>query len=243
MQDNFGIMEFLPVLSEQEYNSYLYGAFQRNYENGFYHFAYLAYYMLMMRFICTKFWQISTTRNFHGRVPSELKRQLIRKEAPLGIDPEQSGILDLVKRQLLPEGEGQSLQRLVNLRNAIAHANGYINIPDADNLESRISQVNATVADLQIRSEYAIRNCYFNFLLDSPASLDSLGVLDNQDYDADEEISVYIEDALIRKHYLSKKDITHCVASNSLPLPGMKDSEVISSVHNNLCKSYLADSD
>ena len=217
------------------------GHSKRTTRNGFYHFAFLAYYMLMMRFVCIKFWQVSAMRDFHGHIPSRLKKQLIRDEAPLGIDPEQSGVLSLVKRQLLPEG--QSLQNLINLRNSVAHADGYINIPDTDNLESRVSQINAIVIALQFRSQNAINNCYFKFLLDSPASLGNLGVLDNHNFDADEEISAYIEDVLIRKNYLSKMDITHCIASNSLPLPGMKDSEVISLVHNNLCKSYPADSD
>ena len=207
VKDALEIIDFLPFFNEQEYTSYLYRAFETNHANGIYHFAFLAYYMLMMRFVCIKVWQINKMGRLRGQVSQNLKSRLVKEDDPLlGLDPEQSGMVKVVKR-MLPEGN--PLQILVNLRNGIAHANGNLHISSIDSFESRLHQVNAVIADLQSYSENTIASYYSNFLVSDHI------------IDEDEDLHAYVEESFVRKSYLSKKDVDCCVNSASVPLSGL----------------------
>ena len=67
--------DYLPVSfntpSEQGYISFLWEAFETNYETGKYQFAFLAYHMLMMSFVYFSIWQIRQTQ------PDDFEKGLI----------------------------------------------------------------------------------------------------------------------------------------------------------------------
>lgn len=222
MHGDIEISEYLPVFNEQAYTSYLLNAFEQNYANEIYQFAFLAYYMLMIRFICTKVWQITRMDKLPGRVDSRLKREILEAEAPIDIEPENSRMFKAV-RGILPGG---NLQALISLRNGVAHANGYIQIPSADNLDERINQINIIVQHLQSVSEHAIRRHYFNFLLDA------------RPLEEGEDTAVYLEEELVRPNHLSERDIAYCTNSNLLPLPSLKKSQHIELLHRSLTQLY-----
>ena len=62
MDEALDLADYLPISfrtsGEQEYISFLWEAFETNYDNGKYQFAFLAYHMLMMSFIYFNIWQI-----------------------------------------------------------------------------------------------------------------------------------------------------------------------------------------
>lgn len=66
MEEAVELGNYLPLsfktLSERDYITFLWEAFQTNYEHGKYQFAFLAYHMLSMSFIYFNVWQIRQTR-------------------------------------------------------------------------------------------------------------------------------------------------------------------------------------
>ena len=227
VEENLEIDRFLPVLSERAYFSYLVEAFETNYANGIYQFAFLAYYMLMMRFISTKIWQITKAGVITVHPRAKMKRKIAEATSPIGIDPEDRQVIKLVK-QLLPDNN--SLQSLINLRNNVAHANGYIHISEQDILDGKIEQTLEIVKSLQDYSHDAIRNWYFNFLLDSryPEEREFLN-------DDDQ-----INEVLIRQNYLSSQDVVYC-ANSHIHLPDLENFDRMEALHGRLRELYPLD--
>jgi hypothetical protein len=62
MEESLELNNYLPLSfktrSEQDYMQFLWEAFESNYENGKYQFAFLAYHMLTMSFVYFNIWQI-----------------------------------------------------------------------------------------------------------------------------------------------------------------------------------------
>lgn len=62
MNDAIELVDYLPISfktqSEQEYINFLWDAFNSNFENKKYQFAFLAYHMLTMSFVYFNIWQI-----------------------------------------------------------------------------------------------------------------------------------------------------------------------------------------
>lgn len=62
MDEAHELDDYLPLsfktVSEQEYIQFLWDAFDSNYENKKYQFAFLAYHMLTMSFVYFNIWQI-----------------------------------------------------------------------------------------------------------------------------------------------------------------------------------------
>jgi len=62
MEESSELGNYLPLSfkteSEQEYIQFLWEAFESNYENKKYQFAFLAYHMLTMSFVYFNIWQI-----------------------------------------------------------------------------------------------------------------------------------------------------------------------------------------
>lgn len=71
MEEATELGNYLPLSfktrSEQEYVAFLWNAFETNYTNANYQFAFLAYHMLVMSFIYFNIWQIKQNR------PQDLK--------------------------------------------------------------------------------------------------------------------------------------------------------------------------
>src|SRR3970040_1016205 len=65
MEESSELGNYLPLSfkteSEQEYIQFLWEAFESNYENKKYQFAFLAYHMLTMSFVYFNIWQIRQT--------------------------------------------------------------------------------------------------------------------------------------------------------------------------------------
>src|ERR1017187_7869719 len=65
MEEATELVDYLPLSfkneSEHEYIKFLWDAFESNYENKKYQFAFLAYHMLTMSFVYFNIWQIKRT--------------------------------------------------------------------------------------------------------------------------------------------------------------------------------------
>ena len=66
MEDAYQILQYLPIRfkqrDEQEYIEFLWDAFESNYQNEKYQFAFIAYHMLFMSFVYFTIWQIKSVR-------------------------------------------------------------------------------------------------------------------------------------------------------------------------------------
>jgi len=91
MEDALRLDRYLPLSfktqSEQDYLRFLWDAFESNYENKKYQFAFLAYHMLTMSFIYFNIWQIKQTEpaDFEKAMigfNKELERELLAATSP-----------------------------------------------------------------------------------------------------------------------------------------------------------------
>ena len=135
MDEALDLADYLPVSfkvpSEQEYISFLWAAFEENYDGAKYQFAFLAYHMLMMSFVYFNIWQIKQTR------PDDFEKGLIgfgRDENALvqATSPfsfsivNERTILRFLKLIACDNSKIGVYAKLVDDRNDTTHANGNI---------------------------------------------------------------------------------------------------------------------
>ncbi|MEA3447112.1 MAG: GxxExxY protein [Bacteroidota bacterium] len=67
MEESYQILQYLPnrfkQRDEQEYIEFLWEAFESNYQNEKYQFAFIAYHMLFMSFVYFTIWQIKSVES------------------------------------------------------------------------------------------------------------------------------------------------------------------------------------
>ena len=239
MDDAFNLADYLPMpLSfknpgEKEYISFLWEAFQTNYENGKYQFAFLAYHMLMMSFVYFNIWQIRQAQ------PDDFEKGLIgftvddeatllRATSPFAFSKvNERTILRLFRLVGCDDSRIGNYRKLVNDRNDAAHANGNIFFKTQQEADAQIHQVIRAVDEIQTYSRPLISRCYQKFLLQSH-SPEEPEYLDTGDR---------IREVLIHGNYMSLKDIEICVNFDISALEDT-DKDAIEALHNSLCEIY-----
>ena len=228
MEDASEINKHLPVSNEKEYTAYLYNAFETNYANGIYQFAFLAYYMLLMSFVSFKIWQVNRNLSSKVMLSQHLKKQLNKTKAPLTLDRGNTTmnrhILQFIE-SLLPVNTFESLTML---RNSIAHVNGRIHVIDRDISDQGITEVLEIINRIECKLKHVIENCYFNFLLDSR----------NPEGREDMENANQINEVLIHKNCLSEQDIAYCVGYDIAILQDYEGFDEMKSLHETLLQLY-----
>ena len=226
MEEASEINKHLPVSNEREYTAYLYNAFETNYANGIYQFAFLAYYMLLMSFVSFKIWQANWRMD--SRVSQYLKNRLRKAKAPLTLDigttTMNRHILEFVEG-LLP---ANTFRSLTMLRNRIAHVNGRIHVLDRDVSDQGITEILEIINRIECKFKHVIENCYFNFLLDSR----------NPEEREDMENANQINEVLIHKNCLSEQDIAYCVGYDIAILQDYEGFDEMKSLHETLLQLY-----
>jgi hypothetical protein len=211
MEEAAELANYLPLSfktpTEQQYIDFLWEAFESNYENKKYQFAFLAYHMLTMSFIYFNIWQIKQTepKDFATSLigsSKDIEKSLLEATSPFvfSIVNERS-ILRFLKLIACDNSKIGTYAKLVDDRNESAHPNGNIFYSTEAALDVKITQILRVVDEIQSHSKPVIEHCYREFLL--------------QNHDADEreypDPADQIREVLIHSNYLSQRDIDICL--------------------------------
>ena len=218
--------------SEEGYVSFLWKAFEENYRDGNYQFAFLAYHMLMMSFAYFKIWQVRESR------PADFEKALIgftrdaeralKDDSPFDFSRvNERGVLRLFRLIGCDDGQIGNYMKLVGDRNDTAHANGNIYFGTRHEIDVKIRQVLRAVREIQSHFQPVVGDCYRAFLLRSR----------NPDAREFTDIEDEIREGLIRSNYLSRQDISLCANFDIAALLEESNPD-IEDLHNTLREVY-----
>ena len=150
MDDALDLADYLPLSFktpiEQEYIPFLWEVFGQNYNAGKYHFAFLAYHMLMMSFVYFKIWQIreSCPDDFEKGLIGFARdddRKSLRDASPFTFSKvNERAVLRLFSLIGCDESNIGSYKKLVDDRNDAAHANGNIYFKTQPEIDDKIHE-------------------------------------------------------------------------------------------------------
>jgi hypothetical protein len=237
MDEAFNLVDYLPMSfknsGEQEYISFLWVAFETNYENGKYQFAFLAYHMLLMSFVYFNIWQIRQAQpgDFEKGLigfTGDDETTLLRATSPFAFSKvNERTVLRLFRLVGCDDSRIGNYRKLVDDRNDAAHANGNIFFKTHQEADVQIHQVIRAVEEIQTHSRPLISRCYQEFLLQSH-NPEEREYLDSEDQ---------IREVLIHGNYMSRKDIEVCINFDISALEDT-DMDAIEALHNALCEAY-----
>ncbi len=239
MEEASELLEYLPLSfkteSEQEYIAFLWNAFETNYAQGNYQFAFLPYHMLTMCCVLFNIWQIRQTEpaDFAKAMVGfnkDVERELLAATSPFTFwRVNESIVFRFLKLIGCDNSQIGKYAELVQDRNNVAHANGNIFYSDGAALDRKISEILRVVAEIERHSKPVIERCYEKFLLEG----------------ADPEMREYADDVdqirevLIHEHYFSRKDIGICLAFDLAPLAHHPQFPQVEALHESLCTIYF----
>ena len=238
MEDASELWNYLPLSfktrSEQDYIAFLWDAFQSNYDNQKYQFAFLAYHILTMSFVYFNIWQIKQARpeDFEKSLigfGKDIEKNLLEATSPFVFSTvNERSILRLLKLIACDNGKIGTYAKLVDDRNETAHPNGNIFFSTEMALDTKITEILRVVDEIQSHSKPVIEHAYREFLL--------------QNYDPDEreypDATDQIREVLIHQNYLSQMDIEICLALDISKLEGQLGFAAIKELHHALCGAY-----
>ena len=237
MEEAFDLDSYLPISfknpSERDYITFLWDTFEKNYTNGIYQFAFLAYHMLLMSFIYFSIWRIRQT------CPQDFEKGLIgfardEKDMLAATSPfafsivNERAILGFLKLIGCDTAKVRGYKKFVGDRNKAAHANGNIFLSTKEALDDKIADIMRAVDQIRTHSKPIIEHHYREFLRES--------------HDPDErefaEATDQIREVLIHGNYMSQKDIEFCVNCDISSLRGCSSFSQIEALHKSLCAAY-----
>jgi hypothetical protein len=238
MEEALQLSSYLPLSfkspKEEEYVEFLWDAFQSNYQNRKFQFAFLAYHMLTMSFVYFNIWQIKqgAPKDFamgligFGR---EFENNLLEASSPFVFStvPERT-ILRMLKLIECDNGKIGTYAKLVDDRNETAHPNGNIFYSTQAALDIKIAEILRVVDEIQTHSKPIVQHCYLQFLLQSSD-------LETREYESDID---QIQEVLIHENYLSKKDVQECLLSDVKSLEKEPRFDAIRDLHFALNDKY-----
>jgi hypothetical protein len=238
MEEAAKLGNYLPLSfktpKEQEYIEFLWDAFQSNYENKKYQFAFLAYHMLTMSFVYFNIWQIKQTepKDFAmGLIGfgKDIEKSLLEATSPFVFSTvNERSILRFLKLIACDNSKIGTYAKLVDDRNETAHPNGNIFFSEQSALDLKIIEILRVVDEIQTHSKPIIERCYCQFLMDS---FDPDG---REYFDAGDQI----REVLIHRNYLSQKDIEICLAHDITSLSSESNFSAMEVLHQNLRDTY-----
>lgn len=207
MDDAQPILEYLPASyknrSDGEYITFLWEAFESNYQSGKFQFAVLACHMLYMSFVYFSVWQIkqSRTEDFRKSLVGFSKddeKGLLDASSPFAFwTINEARIFRFLKLTGCENDRIGQFARLVQNRNDIAHPNGNIFFSDQRSADTKIAEVITQMDAIQNHMQPVIHDCLLRFLHES-------GNSDEREYT---DPSDQVREVLIHANYFSPKDI------------------------------------
>jgi hypothetical protein len=237
MEDALELANYLPISyktpKEEEYIAFLWDAFDSNYTNGKYQFAFLAYHMLCMSFVYFNIWQIKRTDSANFKMAligfARDEKSLDEATSPFVFSavPERS-VLRFLKIIQCDNSKIGTYAKLVDDRNETAHPNGQILYSTQEALDKKINEVLRVVNEIQTHSRPIIVNCYSAFLRDNH---------DPEEREYEDDIN-QIREVLIHENYFSQKDIEICCAFDIAEFAKHPHFTAIESLHQTLLATY-----
>lgn len=241
MEEAYELVNYPPLSfkseSERDYIRFLWDAFEANYANGKYQFAFLAYHMLAMSFVYFDIWQIKQTerKDFEKGLigfGKDVEKNLLQATSPFVFSTvNERNILRLLRLIECDNAKIGTYAKLVDDRNETAHANGQILYRTQRQLDAQITEVLRVVAEIQAHSRCLIEHAYGDFLLAS--------------YDPEEreypDAADQIQEELIHSNYFSKKDVELCLDFHIGSLAGDPHFEQIRELHDALIQGPWAE--
>src|SRR3990170_3768848 len=204
MEEAAELGNYLPLSfkspKKQEYIEFLWDAFETNYTNGKYQFAFLAYHMLTMSFVYFNIWQIRQTEPADfakgligfGR---DVENNLLEATSPFVFSTvNERTILRLLKLIACDNGKIGTYAKLVDDRNESAHPNGNIFFSTQAALDAKITEILRVVDEIQTHSKPVIEHAYREFLLQNH---------DPEEREYPDEVD-QIREVLVHGNYLSQ---------------------------------------
>ena len=238
MEEATELSDYLPLSfnapKEQEYVTFLWDAFETNYTDGKYQFAFLVYYMLTMSFVYFNIWQIKKAKpkNFEMSLigfDKDVEKNLITATSPFVFSMvKERTMLRMLKLIGCDNSKIGTYAKLVDDRNQIAHSNGNIFLSTKTALDIKITEMLRVVKEIQAHSKPVIERCYHEFLLRS------------HDYEEREysDTSDQIREVLIHENYMSQMDIKLCLDLDLSSICGCGKVVQIEELHNCLQTTY-----
>ena len=237
MDEAFDLADYLPVFpktpDEEEYLPFLWTAYENNYDGKNYHFAFLAYHLIMMSFVYFKIWQLRqiSPDDFEKvliGVARDDERNWLRDISPFTFSKvNERAVLRLFRLIGCDDGQIGNYRKLVDDRNNAAHANGNIFFQTQPGVDAKINQVLRAVEEIQTYFRPTIIRCYEEFLLQSR----------NPEIREYPDVEEQIREVLIRSNYMSRKDIEFCISVDISVLEHEKFGN-IEALHRSLCETY-----
>jgi len=238
MDEAYQILQYLPnrfkQRDEQEYIEFLWDAFESNYQNEKYQFAFIAYHMLFMSYVYFTIWQIKSVRaDDFDKIKLGFNNNFGQAQNPFGFSTEnESKVFNLLKYLCNSHSDVEALigqyKRLVKERNDIAHASGNMPFRTESYLQSRLNDIIRYVAEIQEFSKPVIEECFTKFLIESQDE-------EERQYSIIEE---QIKEVLIHEHYLSQKDLEICLDFDITTLSDQENYPEIERVFETLRNEY-----
>ncbi len=238
MEEAYQIFSYLPLRyrtdEETEYVQYLWKAFENNYQNGQYQFAFMSYHMLFMCFVYFTIWKIKSIHPADFEKISLGFDECIEKScSPFGYSEEnESKILLIFKFWGMAERIGE-YKKLIKERNKIAHSNGNIFYKDQQSIDCKIDEFIKFCKEIQRKTKATIEQSYKEFLSENHSVEDSA-------YSTLEEL---LSDEFISKHYISEKDMQLCCKYSISSLVSSDNYREIYNIHTNIVKLYKEEQD
>lgn len=234
MEEAYQIFSYLPIRyrndEEAEYVQYLWKAFENNYHNGQYQFAFMSYHMLFMCFVYFTIWKIKSIHPKDFEKISLGFDECIEKScSPFGYSQEnESKILLIFKFWGMGERIGE-YKKLVKERNNIAHSNGNIFYKDQQSIDYKITEVIKFCEEIQRKTKVTIEQSYKEFLSKNHSVEDS----------AYSTLKELLFDEFISKHYISEKDMQLCSEYSISSLVSSDNYNAICNIHTEIVKLYI----
>lgn len=233
MEEAFKVFSYLPLhyknVEETEYVQYLWKAFENNYQNEQYQFAFMGYHMLFMCFVYFTIWKLKSIHpEDFEKISYGFEKCLSTATSPFGFSEEQeSRILRILKFWGLNDRIGE-YKKLVKDRNNIAHSNGNIYYKEQDSIDVRISDVLGFIDEIHQKTKDSIEQAYKDFLIGNYSVEDS-------PYSSVEEM---LSEEFMRRYYISEADMRICYHSNLASLSEDENYESIINLHSEISRLY-----
>ncbi len=247
-EEIYCLTDYLPILlydeNENEYIQTLFKALTLSYSNGLYQFAYIQLHMIFMvsvYYMLLKVYALrpaelenalfymmkDRVRDFFGKSHKTHERPYFGSFASLN----ESDVFLLLKIAGIDSDLQGELKKLVEERNKYAHANGNLTITTSAAIDEKISKYINSLDRLQILLKPLVLELY-TYTLTSEEFYDI--EIRAGSTDDDEQI----QEEIVKKYYLSKKDLNICRKCNLKDYTNKKGFSAILNLHKALCKYY-----
>ena len=199
---------YFPREEEEEYVVFLRQAFESNYQNEKYQFAFIAYHMLFMTAVYALIWKIRLMSEHDFRKAligfgKDNETQLLKASSPFTLHMlNERSVFRFFKLIGCDDSRIGRYQKIVDDRNQSAHSNGNIYLGDKESVDDKLTAILNYLQELQECFQNGLMDYYVDFLKKNC-------VPDDREYIDDKE---QIDEVLLRPNYFSNKDI-QCMLS------------------------------